>query len=269
MYSLSVCAETVFTDLPFIERVVEIAKAGFQIEFWRRSGADVDAIELAMQADPGIQIRIFSGSSEGSMMDPRGVQVFLDAVKLRIPVAQRLGCRQMMILTGELGPHGEAVHPIAAHPATRWITAYQVLCQLAEWAEAYDLSYCVENLNTKVDHPGYPLSRVEDAARLVERVGSPRIRMLLDIYHAQVEEGNVVQTIRDFRKFIGHIHVADVPGRHEPGTGEINYEYVATVLRETGYEGAVGLEALPLYGDSQALLSFRQIFGEQPAGGEQ
>jgi hydroxypyruvate isomerase len=263
MYDLAVCAETVFTSLPFVERVIEIARAGFKIEFWRRSGADIDALEQAMQADSSIQICNFSGSFEGSMMDPRGVQAFIAAVKVRLPVAKRLRCRQMMILSGELGPHGEAAHPIATHPATRWITAYRVLCQLAELAEAHDVSYCLENLNTKIDHSGYPLSRVEDTVRLVEQVGSPRVRILLDIYHAQVEEGNIVQAIRDFRRFIGHIHVADVPGRHEPGTGEINYTHVASVLRETGYQGTVGLEASPLYNDTEALHRFREVFGQR------
>jgi hydroxypyruvate isomerase len=243
--------------------VVEIARAGFEVEFWRRTGADIDAIENAMASDPSMRISNFSGSSEGSMMDPDSVETFLDAVKARIPIATRLGCRQMMILSGALGARGEADHVVAPHPATRWITAYQVLCTLAEWAEAHNITYSVENLNTKVDHPGYPLPHVEDTVRLVERVGSPRIRILLDIYHAQVEQGNVIQAIRDYRAWIGHVHVADVPGRHEPGTGEINYAHVAAALRETGYEGAIGMEAFPLSDDREALRRFREIFEEQ------
>ena len=93
--------------------------------------------------------------------------------------------------------------------------------------------------------------------RLVEAVDSPRIRILFDIYHAQVEEGNVIQGLRDHFELIGHIHVADVPGRHEPGTGEINYPKVASALKELGYEGVVGLEAFPLADDLEAMNRFR------------
>ena len=118
-------------------------------------------------------------------------------------------------------------------------------------------SFAVETLNTKVDHAGYPLSQIEDTVRLVEAVDSPRIRILFDIYHAQVEEGNVIQGLRDHFELIGHIHVADVPGRHEPGTGEINYPKVASALKELGYEGVVGLEAFPLADDLEAMNRFR------------
>src|SRR4029077_1455293 len=95
--------------------------------------------------------------------------------------------------------------------------------RIAEIADEADVVYNLEPLNTKIDHPGYPLPRVEDVARLIELVGSPRIKVLFDVYHAQVEEGNVVQLIRDFHRHIGYVHVADAPGRHEPGTGEIDY----------------------------------------------
>jgi hydroxypyruvate isomerase len=121
----------------------------------------------------------------------------------------------------------------------------------------------LENLNTKIDHAGYPLPHVEDVVRLLEEVGSPRIKLLLDIYHAQVEEGNIIQSIRDYGRFIGHVHVADVPGRHEPGTGEINYPKVVQALREIKYEGDIGLEAWAESSDDLAVSRFQSIFGDQ------
>ena len=127
-------------------------------------------------------------------------------------------------------------------------------------AEKHDVVYSLEQLNTKVDHAGYPFSQVEDVVRLIEQVGSPRIRLLCDVYHIQIEEGNVIQSLQDYHEYIGYVHVADVPGRHEPGTGEINYPKIASVLRDLGYDGVVGMEAFPRDDDHQAMVRFREIF---------
>ena len=131
---------------------------------------------------------------------------------------------------------------------------------MAELAEKYGVVYNLEQLNTKVDHAGYPLRYAEDVVRLIDEVGSPRIKLLLDIYHVQIEEGNVIQVIRDCKDHLGYVHVADVPGRHEPGTGEINFPRVAQALRKVGYEGTVGLEAFPESDAHRALDRFREVF---------
>lgn len=256
MFRLSVCADTVFQSLPFEMRVKEIARAGFWVEFWGWSGRNIDAIA----ADPDVRVSAFTGYLGGSLVHPEGLATFLDGVEQSLAVAERLQCRELFISTGALSYEGKVIHPIASHPATRWITAYKGLCQVAELAEKHDVVYHLEQLNTKVEHAGYPLPRVEDVVRLVAEVGSPRIRLLFDVYHTQIEEGNLIQTIQDYHEFLGYVHVSDVPGRHEPGTGEINYARVAQALREVGYQGAIGLEAYPLNDDHQAMTRFREIF---------
>ena len=259
MYQLSVCAETVFRDLPFAFRVAEIARAGFLVEFWGRNGSDIDAIERKIRDEPYIRISSMIGCAQGSIMHPEHVDSFLEGVRTRLSLAKRVSCRQLILLVSELNSQNEPAYPLSYHPATTWITAYEALCRVAELAEKHDVSYNLENLNT-VDHPGYPLSRVEDCVRLVERVRSPRIRILLDLYHAQMEEGNAIQSILDYRDFIGYVHVADVPGRHEPGTGELDYLSISRTLREVGYEGVIGLEAFPLADDRKALRNFHDVF---------
>jgi hydroxypyruvate isomerase len=258
MFQLSVCEGTVFPNLPFQQRVREIAAAGFSIELWGWEDQALDAIA----ADPMIHIASMPGWGPGSMVHPDGVNTFLDGAKKNLTVAQRIGCRNLAIATGELNRKGQVVHAIAEHPADVWITAYRCLCQLAEVAEKQNIFYNFEVLNTKVDHARYPFPKLEDGARLIRQVGSPRVRLLVDVYHVQVEEGNIIQGIRDYRELIGHIHVADVPGRHEPGTGEIHYPRVADALREIGYTGIVGLEAFPKSDDHLALERFRQTFAE-------
>jgi hydroxypyruvate isomerase len=259
MYQLSVCAETVFRDLPFALRVEEIARAGFLAEFWGRGGSDIDAIERKMQDERLIAISSMIGCDQGSIMHPEHVDCFLEGVRTRLLIAKRLRCQQLILLVSELNSRAEPIYPLTYHPATTWITAYEALCRVAELAEEHDVYYNLENLNT-TDHPGYPLSRVEDCVRLVERVGSPRIRILLDLYHAQMEEGNALQSILDYRDFIGYVHVADVPGRHEPGTGIVDYPSIRQRLSEIGYEGVIGLEAFPMADDRKALRTFREVF---------
>jgi hydroxypyruvate isomerase len=154
-------------------------------------------------------------------------------VRRTIPVVKALGVREVFLTTGEMGHDGRVAHAVAPDPTTRAITAYRV----SNLAEQHDLIYSLENLNTKVDHPGYPLPHVSDVLALIDSVGSPRIRVLLDLYHAQVEEGNLIELVRLCGERIGHIQVADVPGRHEPGTGEVNYAAVAAELRTRGLSG--------------------------------
>ena len=124
-----------------------------------------------------------------------------------------------------------------------WLTAQRALERLGELGEAADVTFCVENLNTIVDHPGVPLARAKDTLALVEGVGHPNVRMMLDLYHAQIGEGNLIELVRRCGDAIGEIQVADVPGRCEPGTGEINYPAIAKALRDIGFTGTVGMEA--------------------------
>jgi hydroxypyruvate isomerase len=256
MPRLSVCAETVFCELPLVERARRIAAEGFGVDFWRWVDCDVDALA----AEPSVRISSFSGYVGGSLVHPDGLSTFLEGIEQTLAVARKLNCRDLVLSTGEINHQGRVVHAIAANPITRWITAYKGLCQIAELAEKHGVTYHLEPLNTKLDHAGYPLEQVEDAACLVDEVGSPRIRLLLDVYHVQIQEGNVTHVIRDYGDRIGYVHVADVPGRHEPGTGEINYLHVAQALADVGYRGTVAMEAFPQGDTQRALERFRQVF---------
>ena len=121
-----------------------------------------------------------------------------------------------------------------------WLTALRTLERIGELGAAAGVTFCVENLNTIVDHPGVPLARAKDTLALVEGVGHPNVKMMLDLYHAQIGEGNLIELVRRCGDAIGEIQVADVPGRCEPGTGEINYPAIAKALRDMGYTGTVG-----------------------------
>jgi len=255
-FELSICADTFFTDLPFAERISRIADAGFAVEFWTWIGRDTAAIAQA----PGVRVTGFNGYIGGSMVHPDGAAAFLDGVRRSVPIALDAGVRELFLTTGEMGRGGEVAHAIAEDPSTRAITAWKVLSEIADLAENHDLVYNLENLNTKVDHRGYALPRVADVLALIDGLESTRVRVLLDLYHAQVQEGNLIDVIRTTGPRIGHVQVADVPGRHEPGTGEVHYPAVADALRNSGYTGVVGLEAFPSATPEVAMLRFREAF---------
>jgi hydroxypyruvate isomerase len=141
-----------------------------------------------------------------------------------------------------------------------WLAAARTLERVAALGERAGVTFCLENLNTAVDHPGVPFARAADTMALVEAVGRPGLRMMLDLYHAQIGEGNLIELLRRAGPLIGEVQVADVPGRCEPGTGEINYPAVAGALDDMDYRGTVGLEAWASGDSEQALASFREAF---------
>ncbi len=256
MFQISVCADTIFLDLPFEERVKKIADADFLVEFWGWKGRNLEFLS----SDPSVEVAGFTGTQSGSCVHPDGVNDYVMGITESTKVAKKLGASFLVIHAGELGSNGEVAHKISTNHATHWINAYKALSQLAKLGEENDITYTLEVLNTKVDHPGYSINMIENAVGLIKEVDSPYIKILFDIYHTQIEEGNVVELLRKYHRHIGHIHVADVPGRHEPGTGELNYRFIAQTLKEVGYQGLVGMEAYPLSDSYQAMERFREVF---------
>ena len=129
--------------------------------------------------------------------------------------------------------------------ATQQTAIVSVLREAAPAAAAVDATLVVEPLNTRVDHPGYFLTSTDQGVAIVDAVDHPNVRLLYDIYHQQITEGDLISRIRTFADYIGMYHLADVPGRHDPGTGEINWENVFRAIDETGYDGTAGLEYVP------------------------
>ena len=254
-FTLTVCAEMVFTDLPLVERVRRIDALGFGVEIWDWTTKDVDAL-IATGAD----FSSMTGYVRGTLTDPDGAEALLATAAESIPVAQRLGIGRLNLHGTGLGEGGLPVQPVTEVTGGMWVAAVDTLRRIATLGEEHDVVFCLENLNTAVDHPGVPFAKAADTLALVEAVDSPHLKLMLDLYHAQIGEGNLIELCRRAGAAIGEIQVADVPGRCEPGTGEISYPGVARALAEQGYDGVIGLEAFAS-GDSEVALSrFREAF---------
>jgi hydroxypyruvate isomerase len=245
----------VFTDLPLEERVRRIDALGFEVEIWDWTVKDIDAL-LATDAT----FSSMTGYIRGDLVDPAGADELLATAEQSIPVAARLGIPRLNLHGTGLDHRGLPVTPLPHPTGPQWVAATRTLARIADLGERHGVTFCLENLNTAVDHPGVPFARAADTLALVEAVGSPHLRLMLDLYHAQIGEGNLVELVRRCGPAIGEVQVADVPGRCEPGTGEINYPFVARALADAGYRGTVGLEAFAS-GDSElALKRFRDAF---------
>src|SRR6478672_11642508 len=223
--ALAVCSEMVFTDLPLIERVRRIDERGFAVEIWSWHDKDLDAL-----AATGARFSSMTGYLQGDLIDPATADEVVRTAGLSIKAAETLGVQRLNLHTAEL-VDGHAARPRHRTMGEMWLTAARALERIGELGAAAGVTFCVENLNTVVDHPGVPLARAKDTLALVEGVGHPNVKMMLDLYHAQIGEGNLVELIRRCGEAIGEVQVADVPGRCEPGTGEINYPAIATALR--------------------------------------
>jgi hydroxypyruvate isomerase len=159
-----------------------------------------------------------------------------------------------------LDGRGLPVKPRASTSGSDWIRATDTLKRIAELGEKHNRVFTLENLNTAVDHPGTPFAKAAETIALVEAVDSPFLRLNLDLYHAQIGEGNLIGLVTRALPLIGEIQVADVPGRCEPGTGEIAYPAVSRALETLGYTGVVALEAWAKSDSLAALEAFRQAF---------
>jgi hydroxypyruvate isomerase len=254
-FTLTVCAEMVFTDLPLVDRVRRIDALGFGVEIWDWTTKDIDAL-IATGAD----FSSMTGYVSGTLTDPVGSDALLRTAADSIPVAKRLGIPRLNLHGTGLGEGGLPVQPVTEVTGAMWVAAVDTLRRVAALGEQHDVVFCLENLNTAVDHPGVPFAKAADTLALVEAVDSPHLKLMLDLYHAQIGEGNLIVLCRRAGSAIGEIQVADVPGRCEPGTGEISYPAVARALAEQGYDGVIGLEAFAS-GDSEvALARFREAF---------
>lgn len=254
-FTLAACAEMIFRGHPMAERARRLHALGFQVEIWDWTRHDIAALVAT-----GATFSSMTGYISGSLADPEGAEDLLRTAARSIPVARELGIPRLNLHGTGLDPHGLPVKPVHTVTGTMWIEARATLERIAELGERHGVTFVLENLNLPLDHPGTPFARAEDTLALVSAVNRPGLRLMLDLYHAQIGEGNLIELCRRCLPWIGEIQVADVPGRCEPGTGEINYPVVARALAAMGYRGTIGMEAFASGGDELALARFRDAF---------
>lgn len=246
---LSVCIEMIFSDRPFPERIRHAADAGADaVEFWNWQDKNLNVIAETCDS-VGVDLAAMVGS-DSPLTDPEHHDEAATDIRESIETAERLDCPNLIVTVGQ---EQEELDREEQHNCI-----ISVLREVAGDAKDAGVTLAVEPLNTAVDHPGYYLTSSYEGYEIVETVDSPNVRLLFDVYHQQITEGNIIANATEHINGIGYVHVADVPGRHEPGTGELNYSNVIGALIDAEYDGYVGCEFHPTDNDTVAVKNCRK-----------
>jgi hydroxypyruvate isomerase len=240
-----------FTELPFMERFAAARTAGFDaVEYLFPYAFPKEDLVMALRANKLKQVLHnlpaghWEAGERGIACHPDRVTEFREGVALAITYAKALACPQVNCLAGKL-PAGVAREHAHA-------TLVGNLSFAAAALKESGIRLLIEPINS-YDIPGFFLTRTDQALAIVDEVGSDNLFVQYDIYHAQRMEGELGATLRNHLDRIGHIQLADNPGRGEPGTGEINYAWLFRHIDALGYRGSIGCEYKPRTTTTQGL----------------
>ena len=249
-----------FNEVAFLERFEAAAKAGFKAveylfpyahpkeEIAERLAAH-DLAQALFNLPPGD----WEAGERGTAILPNRINEFRDGLARAIDYAKALGCPRIHVMAG--------VAPSGVHPARLRETYVENLKFAAAEAAKENFTVLIEPINTR-DMPGYYLCTSTQALAVIGAVKAPNLKLQYDIYHAQIMEGDLAHTLENNLAVIGHIQIADTPGRHEPGSGEINYQFLLGFMDKVGYEGWVGCEYRPAAGTSAGLAWAKPFLGQ-------
>lgn len=248
---LSACIEWLFSDATenFADRIRMAKDAGLDaVEFWFWSNKDIDAIEAALK-QTGLPLSGFVAEPMIALTDPANREAFLAGLATSVSTAQRLGAK---VLIAQAGNDLEGRSREEQH-----ISLVETLRAAADVLAGTGVRLGVEPLNTLIDHKGYYLSSTREGLNIVDEVGRPEIGVVYDLYHSYVMGEKIEDVLRDRVAHVVHAHVADHPGRNDPGSGEIDLAARLKWLFANGYSGAVGLEYKPLGSTAETIAAIR------------
>jgi len=231
----SLCIDSIYPKDNLKEKLEKIKQAGFKfIEFWDWKDKDFNLI-----INSGLKVSNFSGNRISSLtLDDK--EKIIQEVNASIDAAKRLKCDRMMLLSDILEGDGSVKINLISNEK-KLLLLYNNLRALVEVAKKKNIVLVIEPLNSLKDHKNYFLDNFQTTLELVKSVNSEYLKILYDIYHMQIMEGNVLETLQKYHQFIGYIHIANVPYRCEPWIGELDYKFILEELSKV-YSGFVGFE---------------------------
>jgi hydroxypyruvate isomerase len=240
-----------FHEHDFLDRFGAAAKAGFQgVEFLFPYKYSLSDLKEALETNQLTQVLFnlppgdWEKGERGMCCHPNRQNEFRESVEIALEYATGLGCQQIHAMAG-IKPEGISLEVL-------FETYVENLRYAAQLCEHQNVRLLIEAINSR-DMPGYFLNKSAQAFSVIEQIGASNLWFQYDIYHMQIMEGDLSPTITKLLPRIAHFQIADTPGRHEPGTGEINYPFLFSKLDKLGYEGWVGCEYRPISGTLEGL----------------
>jgi len=257
---LSLCLETVFTDRPFVERMQEASALGYSaIEFWDWRTKELMAIKESA-AQFNLTIAAMSGNRQHALIDQNARPGLMAEMEQAFTAAQQLRCHHLMMLSDVLTADGSAATPPLLSKQAKFESVVEGLQALVHQASGAGVVLLLEPLNSVLDHRGTFLDHSRMGFEIIQHVGSPQVKLLYDIYHMSMMGEDVMADMENNLEWIDYLHVADSPGRHEPGTGKIDYRGIADWLRRVSFDGFIGMEFFPQGPDHLAARAAQEIF---------
>ncbi len=252
-FKFSVMLWTVYEKLPFDQRIEKVAEAGYHavelVNEYKNFTKEDFARFRAQKRELHLTVDATSGISH-SLCDASQRDAFLDEVRAKLPVLEELECNKLIILSGDKVP-GQS-------PQQMHDNCIESLKRGAEITAAKNVGLLLENIDPE-ENPKYFLTSVSEGFEIVRSVGAPNVQFLYDFFHDQIAEGNLLAKLEKNLNLIGVVHIADVPGRHDPGTGEINYPNIFRKLGQLGFNGYVAMEFIPEGETVAALRAAREM----------
>jgi hydroxypyruvate isomerase len=250
----SISIKFMWGDLPLRERAARAAAHGFDaVELWDWRGEDIDGLAEVCRG-AGIEIAGFFGHSHGGLRDPSQRDEVLSSLAETIDVAKRVGATQLHMFSDDIGPNSDIRKPPSLTWEAQWRSCVEGLKECVKLVEGTGMELVVESINT-VFVPGYFLETAGQALALCRAVDHNQVVMFFDCYHQQLVAGRLIDNLIEALPYTTAVHIADVPGRHQPGTGEINFHGIKQVLDERGFDRQLTFEVDPLSGDSEAAVA--------------
>lgn len=272
MLQLSANIEFMFRDREFVDRIDAVAELGLSaLEFGPDPEATSGEVDMSTIAERvtrnNLVVANISVQPRLCLLDGDQIDALIQSVRHSCQLARQMRCSLLGLLVEEVKwTPGQPWYEYQRDQKQRDLRRRQrdnivrAVKTVAPIAEGEGMTLVMECLNTLVDHADYYLASWREGVSIVREVDSPAVALTFDAYHHQINEGNLINSLTQDVDLIRHIHIADVPGRHEPGTGEINYLNFLTAAKRAGYEGYLGLECFPTVSDvSVALAPIREI----------
>ena len=246
---ISVCIESVFQGMDSLAALEQVRAAGFgAFEFWNWQNKDMEKL-AQKKAALGLHCVCFCTKSF-ELTDPDKRDTFLEGLKESVLQAKQLIVPFLITQSGM---------DTGAERKLQRRNICESLKAAAPLLEASGVTLLLEPLNGKIDHAGIYLESSDEGFEILETVGSPHIKLLFDVYHQQITEGDVIRRMISHIDQIGHVHCAGNPGRHELDSGELNYKGIFRALDKAGYQGYAGIEYFPAFPAAEGLAYIREI----------